>query len=127
DDAAIETICEGEDGLWKNLAKGSIHISMSTILPATAKKLALLHQQHQQYYLSSPVFGRPEAAAAKKLNFVISGDENIRRQIEPLLKHAGAINVFDFGDNITAANTVKICGNFLIASALEAIGESAGL
>src|SRR6185312_2824335 len=31
DDAAIETICEGEDGLLKNLAKGSIHISMSTI------------------------------------------------------------------------------------------------
>lgn len=127
DDAAIETICDGENGLLKNLAKDSIHVSMSTILPATAKKLALLHQQYQQHYLASPVFGRPDAAAAKKLNYVISGEENIRRQIEPLLKDAGAINVFDFGDNITAANTVKICGNFLIATAMEAIGESASL
>jgi 3-hydroxyisobutyrate dehydrogenase-like beta-hydroxyacid dehydrogenase len=127
DDAAIEAICDGEDGLLQNLAKDSIHVSMSTILPATAKKLALLHKQHHQHYLASPVFGRPEAAAAKKLNYVISGEENIRKQIEPLLHNAGAMNVFDFGDNITAANTVKLCGNFLIASALEAIGESASL
>src|SRR6185437_545714 len=127
DDAAIEAVCEGADGLLKNLAKNSIHVSMSTILPATAEKLASLHQQHQQHYLASPVFGRPDAATAKKLNYVISGEENIRKHIEPFLKDAGAINVFDFGDNITAANTVKLCGNFLIASALEAIGESASL
>jgi len=127
DDAAIEAVCEDADGLLKNLAKNSIHVSMSTILPATAEKLASLHQQHQQHYLASPVFGRPDAATAKKLNYVISGEENIRKQIEPFLKDAGAINVFDFGDNITAANTVKLCGNFLIASALEAIGESASL
>ena len=127
DDAAIEAVCKGADGLLKNLAKNSIHVSMSTILPATAEKLASLHQQHQQHYLASPVFGRPDAATAKKLNYVISGEENIRKQIEPFLKDAGAINVFDFGENITAANTVKLCGNFLIASALEAIGESASL
>ena len=59
DDAAIEAVCEGADGLLKNLAKNSIHVSMSTILPATAEKLASLHQQHQQHYLASPVFGRP--------------------------------------------------------------------
>src|SRR6478735_2680331 len=45
DDAALKSISEGEDGLIKNLAKGSIHISMSTILPQTAKDLAELHSQ----------------------------------------------------------------------------------
>jgi len=124
DDAALQSICEDENGLLKNLQKGSIHVSLSTILPQTASDIALLHQQHGQYYLASPVFGRPEAAVARKLNFTISGDETIRKQIEPLLKDAGGMNVWDFGDNISAANTVKLCGNFLIASALEAIGES---
>ncbi|HEY5408946.1 MAG TPA: NAD(P)-dependent oxidoreductase [Ginsengibacter sp.] len=127
DDAALKNICEGDDGLLKNLKKDSIHVSMTTILPETAEKLALLHKQHGQHYLAAPVFGRPEAASAKKLNYVISGEENICRQIQPILKDAGAINVFDFGGNITAANTVKLCGNFLIASALEAIGESINL
>ncbi len=127
DDAALKSICEGENGLLNNLEKESLHISMSTILPKTATELALLHKEREQHYLASPVFGRPDAATAKKLNFVISGEERFRKQTEPLLKDAGGVNVWDFGDDIAAANTVKLCGNFLIASALEAIGESINL
>jgi 3-hydroxyisobutyrate dehydrogenase-like beta-hydroxyacid dehydrogenase len=127
DDAALKSICGGENGLINNLKKESIHVSMSTILPQTAADLTSLHQKNNQHYLASPVFGRPEAAAAKKLNFAISGEENIRKQIELLLKDAGAVGVWDFGNDISAANTIKLCGNFLIASALEAIGESINL
>jgi 3-hydroxyisobutyrate dehydrogenase-like beta-hydroxyacid dehydrogenase len=127
DDAALKNICEGENGLLHHLRKEGVHVSMSTILPQTATKLSLLHQQHEQHYLAAPLFGRPEAASEKKLNFTMSGDEKIRKQIEPLLKDAGGLNVWDFGDSISAANTIKLCGNFLIASALEAIGESVNL
>ena len=94
DDAALKNICEGENGLLNNLPKNSIHVSMSTILPKTALQLSLLHEQKEQHYLASPVFGRPEAATAKKLNYVISGEENIRKHIEPLLKDAGAMNIY---------------------------------
>ena len=127
DDAALKMITEGKDGLAANLAADSIHVSMSTILPQTAFELAAVHEKNNQHYLAAPVFGRPEAATAKKLNFVISGAEVNKKKIEPLLKDAGGAAVFYFGDNITAANTVKLCGNFLIASALEAIGESVAL
>ena len=122
DDAALKDICE--NGLLKNMKPGSVHVSMSTILPQTATELAALHEEQKQHYLAAPIFGRPEAAAAKKANFVISGKEEIRNRIEPLLKDAGGAGVWHFGDNITAANTVKLCGNFLIAGAMEAIGES---
>jgi 3-hydroxyisobutyrate dehydrogenase-like beta-hydroxyacid dehydrogenase len=127
DDAALKSICDGDDGLIKNLQPGSVHVCMSTILPQTAKDIAALHQEARQHYLAAPVFGRPEAAAAKKINFVISGDEKIRKQIEPLLKDGGALGVWDFGDDISVANTVKLCGNFLIGAAIEAIGESIAL
>ena len=62
DDAALKSICNGDDGLINNLAKESIHVSMSTILPKTAEELFSLHGQHGQHYLASPVFGRPDAA-----------------------------------------------------------------
>jgi 3-hydroxyisobutyrate dehydrogenase-like beta-hydroxyacid dehydrogenase len=124
DDAAITSICKGDGGLIAHLQKESVHISMSTILPQTAAELALAHIQHGQHYLACPVFGRPEAVLQKKLNFVLSGEGPVREKIAVLLQDAGAIGVWDFGDNIYAANTVKLCGNFLIASALEAIGES---
>src|SRR6478735_6265919 len=69
DDAALKSISEGYDGLIKNLVKRSIHISMTTILPQTAKDISDLHTQSQQHYIAAPVFGRPEAAATRKLNF----------------------------------------------------------
>jgi 3-hydroxyisobutyrate dehydrogenase-like beta-hydroxyacid dehydrogenase len=127
DDAAITSVSTGQQGLINQLAPGSTHISMSTILPQTASELAEQHTKSNLHYLAAPVFGRPEAARARKLNFVTSGEENIRREMEPLLKDAGGAGVWDFGSNITAANTVKLCGNFTIASALEAIGESISL
>lgn len=124
DDAALKAITTGEDGLLQNLKPGSLHISMSTILAQTASDLAALHQEKGQQYLSAPVFGRPDAAAARKLNFVISGPQEARATATPLLKDAGGAGVWEFGDDILAANTVKLSGNFLIASAMEAIGES---
>jgi 3-hydroxyisobutyrate dehydrogenase-like beta-hydroxyacid dehydrogenase len=127
DDAALVEIVNGENGLAVHMKPESIHVSMSTILPATAEMLSIQHKEQNQYYLAAPVFGRPEAAEAKKLNVAISGDKKIRARIEPLLKNAGAAGVWNFGDAITAANTVKLCGNFLIASAIESIGESVKL
>ncbi|MDF2187650.1 NAD(P)-dependent oxidoreductase [Paraflavitalea sp. CAU 1676] len=124
DDAALKTITAGENGLLQHLQPGALHVSMSTILAQTAGELAALHEAKGQQYLAAPVFGRPDAAAARKLNFVISGPQAVREQATPLLKDAGGAGVWDFGDDVLTANTIKICGNFLIASAMEAIGES---
>ena len=127
DDKALQSISEGAEGLIKNMQPGGIHISMSTILPLTAENLVQQHTQSGSHYLAAPVFGRPEAARARKLNFVVSGDAALRQQFEQLLKDAGGAGVWDFGDTITTANTIKLCGNFTIAAAMEAIGESAAL
>ncbi|HMH33546.1 MAG TPA: NAD(P)-dependent oxidoreductase [Puia sp.] len=127
DDAALKNIVQGKDGLLENGRPGQIHVSMSTILPVTAEAMESLYTAQNKKFLAAPVFGRPEAARARKLNFVLSGDEITRKAVEPLLKDAGAAGIFDFGNRITAANTVKLCGNFLIAAALEAMGECLAL
>ena len=127
DDAAIKSVVESEDGLATHLSKKSIHISMSTILPKTAAELAAIHEEKGQIYIAAPVFGRPEAAVQKKLNFVLSGEVQSKKTIEPLLRDAGAAGIWDFGDSISAANIVKLCGNFMIGSAIEAMGESISL
>jgi len=124
DDAALYSISES---LLNSLVPDSLHISISTILPQTAKELADAHNRNGFQYLAAPVFGRPEAARARKLNFVISGEDKVCKMADPILKDAGGMGVWDFGESITAANTVKLCGNFLIGAALEAIGESIDL
>lgn len=124
DDAALEAVSAE---LLKHLQEDSLHISMSTILPETAAVLSRQHTERGFNYLAAPVFGRPEAARARRMNFVLSGAEHVRRDAEQLCKDAGAAGVWDFGDDIKTANTVKLCGNFITAAAMEAIGESIAL
>jgi 3-hydroxyisobutyrate dehydrogenase-like beta-hydroxyacid dehydrogenase len=73
--------------------------------------------------LAAPVFGRPEAAAARKLWICLSGPKPAKERVQPMLSALGQA-VFDFGEDPGAANVVKLSGNFLIASAIEAMAEA---
>lgn len=127
DDAALNNITTGNDGIAQNLKKHGVHISVSTILPATANELALVHKQFNNHYIAAPVMGRPEAARAGKLNFLVSGEKAIIETIKPLLLHAGGLGVWEFGDEAQAANVAKLCTNFLILSAIESMAEGINL
>jgi len=96
---------------------------MSTILPETAADMLAIHQQYQNHYISAPLMGRPEAARAKKLNFLVSGEGEVIAQIKPLLQDAGAANVWEFGADIKAGPTAKLCSNYLILSGIAALAE----
>lgn len=123
DDTALKQITSGDDGIAANLKASGIHVSISTILPETAGELSALHRQHNNYYLASPVMGRPEAARTGKLNFLVSGKQDVIETVKPLLQQAGAAGVWEFGNEPTAANTAKLCSNFLIICAIEAMAE----
>ncbi len=121
DDLALEEIALG--GAIDRMAPGGVHISMSTVSPAVARKVARQHEALGVYYLAAPVFGRPEAAAARKLWICVSGAEEARQKVAPVLEALGQ-KVFEFGEDPGAANVVKLAGNFLIGSALEAVSEA---
>ena len=123
DDAAIKEITLGENGLAMNLKDGGIHASISTILPATAKQLEAAHTRTNSHYVGIPVMGRPEAARARNLNFMLAGNPVATAIIKPLLTDAGAATIWEFGEDPAAANVAKICNNFLIVGALEAMAE----
>jgi 3-hydroxyisobutyrate dehydrogenase-like beta-hydroxyacid dehydrogenase len=126
DDAALESVLGGENGLLAGLRAGALHISMSTIAVATADRVAATHLGRGQHFLCAPVFGRPEAAAAAKLFIVAAGADADFQLASPLF---GAISqrVFYLGSSPSAANLVKLCGNFMILSTIEALGEAMAL
>jgi 3-hydroxyisobutyrate dehydrogenase-like beta-hydroxyacid dehydrogenase len=122
DDAALEAVAFGADGLLSRLGDG-VHLSMSTIAPRTARRLASLHQERGARYVASPVFGKPEVAAAAKLWIVTSGDATARARVRPLQEAMGQ-SVFDLGEEPGAANVIKLAGNFLLGAAIEAMAEA---
>ena len=123
DDAALEGVVVGVDTIAARLAPGGIHISMSTIAPATSRTLAQYHAENGSIYVAAPVFGRPEAAAAKRLWVCTSGPASAKHKIVPILDAMGQ-KTFDFGEEVGAANAVKLSGNFLIAAAMESVAEA---
>jgi 3-hydroxyisobutyrate dehydrogenase-like beta-hydroxyacid dehydrogenase len=77
-------------------------------------------------YISAPVFGRPDVAEAGKLNIVAAGAAALIDRAGPLLDAMGA-KTWRFGDDPTRANAVKLAGNFMLISAIEAMAEACAL
>src|SRR5258707_3148241 len=123
DDAALESVVMS-DGFLEHLGPGGIHLSMSTVLPETAKKLAAIHAQHDCAYVEAPIFGRPEAAVAHQLWIPFAGPQSAKERVRPLLSAMGGQGIFDFGEEVGAATLVKLVGNFLIVSAGYSLREA---
>lgn len=125
-DAAVEATLFGAEekpGAIQALKPGAVHISMSTISVALSQRLAQAHEAAGQKYLAAPVFGRPDAAAAAKLWIATAGSAEAIEQCRPLLEVMSR-GVSIVGNQAWQANLVKLTGNFMIASMLEALGEA---
>jgi 3-hydroxyisobutyrate dehydrogenase-like beta-hydroxyacid dehydrogenase len=123
DDASVGTLVTGDDALAARLAPDGIHISMATVSPALTSAMAAYHASRGSWLVAAPVFGRPSAAQAKELRICVSGAAHLKATVRPILEALGQ-GVFDFGENVAAANVVKLAGNFMIAAAMEAMGEA---
>jgi 3-hydroxyisobutyrate dehydrogenase-like beta-hydroxyacid dehydrogenase len=123
DDRAVEEVVFGARGIASAMAKDCIHVSHSTISAALARRLTAEHTRRGQRYLSAPVFGRPEAAASGKLLIVAAGSTELVDACRPLFDAIGR-QTFVVGAEPWQANVAKVCGNFMIISIIEALGES---
>jgi 3-hydroxyisobutyrate dehydrogenase-like beta-hydroxyacid dehydrogenase len=123
EDEILTKVTSGEHGVLNTLQKGGVHISMSTVSPETAEQLCKLHEAVGSHYIAAPVFGRPEAAAARKLFVCTSGDNEAKLKARPVLEALGQ-GIYDFGEAVGAANVLKITGNFMIIASLELMAEA---
>jgi 3-hydroxyisobutyrate dehydrogenase-like beta-hydroxyacid dehydrogenase len=125
-DDAVEGVVFAEQGIIASLPKGAVHISSSTISVALSVRLAKAHEAAGQRFVAAPVFGRPDAAAEGKLFLVVAGAPEGVSTCMPLFEALGQ-RTFVMAERPEAANLIKLSGNFLIAAAIEALGEAMAL
>lgn len=111
--------------LLEKAAKNLIHVNLATISVAFARQLADAHRKAGLSYISAPVFGRPEMAESAQLVLVAGGEEAALKTMQPVFDRIGARTV-PLGE-AWQANLFKICGNFMIASEMQATGEAFAL
>jgi len=126
DDAALESVVFGPSGVLAVLPAAAIHVSMSTIGVALSERVAAAHAQARQRFVAAPVFGRPDAAAAGKLFIVAAGAPDAVEACAPLFAVMGQ-RTFALDERPSAANLVKLSGNFLLGAVIESLGEALAL
>lgn len=102
------------------------HVACTTLGVATARRLAERHREAGQGYLSCPVFGRPDAAAAGRLWGVAAGPAEVLEHARPALA-AFTQGIFALGERPEQANLVKLAGNFTLMAMIETLGEAFAL
>lgn len=125
-DGAVEAVTFGDGGVLASLRPGATHVSSSSISLALAERLTDAHAEAGQRLVSAPVFGRPEAAEAAKLFVVAAGEPDVVQALSPVFEVIGQ-RTFVVSEQPKAASLVKLSGNFLIASAIESLGEAMAL
>jgi 3-hydroxyisobutyrate dehydrogenase-like beta-hydroxyacid dehydrogenase len=125
DDAAIRAVLLASGALAK-AKPGLVHVCNSTISVAFARELDAAHKQAGVGYVSAPVLGRPDVAAAGQLNVLAAGDPAAVEKVRPLLDKIGG-KVWDLGESAPQANAVKIACNMMITMAIEAMAEGVAL
>jgi 3-hydroxyisobutyrate dehydrogenase-like beta-hydroxyacid dehydrogenase len=126
DDAAAADVALAKHGIVESLAHGAIHVSMSTISVALSKQLSEAHARAGQRFVAAPVFGRPDMAAAAKLFIIAAGEPAAIEACQPLFGVLGQKTI-SISAEPEAANLVKLSGNYLLASVIEALGEAIAL
>jgi 3-hydroxyisobutyrate dehydrogenase-like beta-hydroxyacid dehydrogenase len=126
DDEAVLSIATGKTGILRSLRPSAIHIGASTVSPKLSDKLERLHRKNNTHYIAGPVLGRPSAAEAGQLMTFVAGDAaGIERARAVITSYAPTIIVA--GEHPRLANVAKLAANFLLASALDLIGQSLAL
>jgi 3-hydroxyisobutyrate dehydrogenase-like beta-hydroxyacid dehydrogenase len=124
DDGALREVMSA--ALLAGAPRGLVHVNMATISVALAETLAREHAERGLHYVAAPVLGRPDAAAAAKLTIIAAGAAEAINHVQPLFDAIGQ-KTWRIGALPQQANVMKLAANFMLASAVEALGEAAAL
>lgn len=126
DDFALNEVALAKGGLRDSLPPGAIHLAMGTHGVQAIQSLAAAHAEARQVLVAAPVLGRPDVAAAGQLGIVAAGPAEAVRRCEPLFKVVGR-RTFEAGSDPAGATAIKLANGFVLACAIEAMGEAFSL
>jgi len=118
----LEETALGQTGILAGLIPGGVHVDCSTVAPATTKKLAEAYAVRGSFFLHAPVLGSIPQATEGTLLLFVGGNEQASQKVEPALKILGS-KIWRF-DRADQASTVKLTGNFFIASMITMLAQA---
>jgi 2-hydroxy-3-oxopropionate reductase len=127
DSPDVEAVMEGPDGVFGAMQPGTVLIDMSTIAPATARRLARRAAELGAAMLDAPVSGGEIGAIGGTLSIMIGGDEATIESVRPVLNAMGnPERVIRIGGS-GAGQICKACNQMVIGGTLAVVSEAFAL
>lgn len=127
----VQAVVLGDEGAVLGMEAGSVLVDMSTISPATTRRLAAALAEHDVAMLDAPVSGGSEGAATGALSIMVGGDEEVLARVRPALDvlgktvtHVGGIGA---GQVAKAVNQVILAGTYASVAEGMALAQAAGI
>lgn len=89
DDAALEAITGGPEGILAGLTPGKVYVDMSTVSPGVSVTIAERVRSIGARMLDAPVSGSVPQAETGTLTVMVGGEDAAFRLVEPLLRELG--------------------------------------
>lgn len=120
----VEEVVSGPQGVLEGTRNGLVIIDMSTIAPATSRKLAQQATERGAHFLDAPVSGGTQGAVNGTLTIIVGGDREILEQARQVLEAMGKKeNIFYVGAS-GAGQVVKIVNQLLVGAFAASIAEA---
>lgn len=120
--ADVERLALGEDGLIHGAPAGWIHVDMSTIAPASVRRIVAAYAGRGAAMLDAPVSGGEQGARDATLAIMVGGDTEVLDRVRPLLACLGR-TIVHIGAN-GAGQVAKACNQMIMVSAIQACAEA---
>lgn len=127
----VEEVYLAGGGLVELAKAGKVLVDLSSVLPATPRRIEPRAQACGVHYLEAPVSGGVTGARAATLAIMVGGDAAVLERVRPILRaigpniyHVGAVGG---GNTVKAINNMMSCVNSLAMMEGMALGVKAGL
>lgn len=121
DDAAVEAVVQGPEGILATLRAGSVIVDHSTISPEATRRLAHAVERRGAHWCDAPVTGGDIGAREGTLTIMVGGRQSDFARVEPWLRIMGN-RVLHVGP-VGQGQTLKLVANLVSALNLMAASE----
>jgi 3-hydroxyisobutyrate dehydrogenase-like beta-hydroxyacid dehydrogenase len=125
DDAALEQVMFGADGVLAGVRLGTIVIDMSTVSPRMSRRLHEAARGKGVAVLDAPVSGSTPQAEQGQLVIFVGGAEEVYQRCQPILGVLGSKTLY-MGPG-GSGTTMKLCANTLLGLGVQALAEAFAL
>jgi len=122
DSPDVEAVVLGPEGIIKGVRSGQLYIDMSTIAPATARKVYEALEGKGVDALDAPVSGGDVGAKSGTLSIMVGGTEEAFQRAKPLFEVMGK-NIVLIGE-AGAGQVTKACNQVVVALTIQAVAEA---